>query len=207
MFRISLGLVSLLLSTLFAANALGLLPDRDGAIIEGRKSLCEALAISTSLAAQNNDVPALKATVEAIVHRNPDILYAGVRTQDGKWLVELGERPPAASDNEGHSTPAEMFVPISVANQPWGTVEVRFKPLHADGWMTLLGGSIFPLAVFMLGTGLAVTYFYLRAVLRRPGGRRSKMIPDRVRATLNTVVEGVLVLDKDQRIALANDAF
>ena len=32
-------------------------------------------------------------------------------------------------------------------------------------------------------------------------------MPDRVRATLNTIAEGLLVLDKEQRIALANDAF
>ncbi len=208
MFRISLGLVSLLLSTLFAANALGLLPDREGAVIDGRKSLCEALAISCSLAAQNNDLPAIKTLTQAVVHRNPDILSAGVRGQDGKLLVDIGSHDgQGAPDGDTRSTPNQMYVPISLENKLWGTVEVRFKPVSATGWMAFVGGPIFPLMAFVFGTGGILTYLYLRAVLRRPGGRVSKVIPDRVRATLNTVVEGVLVLDKDQRIALANDAF
>jgi hypothetical protein len=52
MARVSTGLVSLLVSILFAAQALGLMPDREGAVVDGRKALCEALAIHCSLAAQ-----------------------------------------------------------------------------------------------------------------------------------------------------------
>ena len=58
--RITFGLVSLTLSILFAAQALGLMPDRDGALIEKRVALCEALAIECSMAAQLQNDAALE---------------------------------------------------------------------------------------------------------------------------------------------------
>ena len=58
---------------------------------------------------------------------------------------------------------------------------------------------IFGCAIFLGISG------YLRLVLRHADDR--KVVPERVRAALNTIAEGVLVLDREQRIALANDAF
>ena len=49
--RVSLGLVSLVLGLLLTAQALHLVPDRDGAVVEKRVAVCEALAIECSLAA------------------------------------------------------------------------------------------------------------------------------------------------------------
>src|SRR5262249_13020414 len=45
------------------------------------------------------------------------------------------------------------------------------------------------------------------SVLRKADLGKARVVPQRVRDTLNTVMEGVLVLDRDQRIALANDSF
>ena len=47
MIRISIGIGSLIVGVLFAAELLGLIPDRDGAVIAGRKSLCESVDVVT----------------------------------------------------------------------------------------------------------------------------------------------------------------
>ncbi len=52
---------------------------------------------------------------------------------------------------------------------------------------------------------LVVFYFYLRAVLKQLNP--SKVIPKRVREALDTLAEGLLVLDQNERIVLANRAF
>ena len=44
MFRLCFGLSSITVSLLLAAQALGLVPDREGAVIEGRLALAEAIA-------------------------------------------------------------------------------------------------------------------------------------------------------------------
>ena len=209
MIRISLGTISLITSILFAAKrGVGLIPDREDAIIQGRKMLSETLAIQCSLGVQRKQMPLIEAGLRAVAERDPDLLSVGIRSAEGKLLVEVGDHQgPWQAQAQAQSTPSHLRVPISLDGQPWGSVELRFRPLRASGLGFFLGGPIFPLAAFVLVTGVLTTYFYLRAVLRHADPDRARVVPERVRATLNTVTEGVLILDREQCIALANDAF
>jgi len=207
MIRISLGLASIILSVLFAAYALGLLPDRQGAVIDGRKALCEVVGVESSLAVHRGDVPALKSALRMLVKHNPDVLSAAVRAADGRLLLDTGSHGLHWGDKAlTSSTPTHMRVPIAKGDKPWGVVEIRFRDLEFAGWLNSLGGEVLPLAAFVTFACWFAMCFYLRMVLHR-SGQNEKVMPDRVRATLNTVAEGVLVLDRNQRIALANDAF
>jgi PAS domain S-box-containing protein len=201
MTRICLALSSIVLSIVFAAQALGLIPDRDAAVAEGRKALAEAVAIHCAQAVQQNDVARLAPALRAVLARNRDLASAAVRDGGGRLVAEAGggEGRPAG--------PGAMRVPIAVDNEPWGTVELRFRAGPSSGLRGLFGGPLLPLATFV---GLASFFgasVYLRSVLRHADQKPGSLVPDRVRATLNTVGEGVLVLDKHQRIALANEAF
>src|SRR5262245_21043942 len=113
--RITFGLVSLTLSLLFAAQGLGLLPDRDGALLEKRVALCEALAIECSKAAQVQNTPALEAVTRAIIQRNPEVVSAAVRTTEGKMVVGVGDHETGWVDPPGGtSTATHMIVPVAV---------------------------------------------------------------------------------------------
>jgi signal transduction histidine kinase/DNA-binding response OmpR family regulator len=207
MIRLSLGLTSITLSILFAAHALGLLPDRQGAVVEGRKALCEAVGIHSAFAVQRGDMTALRTALRTLVTRNPEVLSAAVRASDGKFLADTGSHALHWGDIAiAASTPTHMSVPLVGHGGPRGVLEIRFRELEHAGWLLWLGGDVYPLAVFLTVASFLGTYVYLRTVLRRSGDDE-KVMPDRVRATLNTVTEGVLVLDRHQRIALANDAF
>lgn len=173
--------------------------------------MCETLAISCTLAAQQDDDAMIAAVTRSVVGRNPEILSAAVRRADGRLLAAAGDHASQWGDGRGKgSTPTHMRVPVAMGSTPWGTIEVRFRPLGGSRALPYLGGSLFPLIAFVGSTGTLATSLYLRSALRPSASswsRRSGVVPDRVRQTLNTVMEGVLVLDKDQRIALANDAF
>jgi two-component system, sensor histidine kinase and response regulator len=207
MLRVSFGLTSLTLSILFAAYALRLIPDRDGAIIEGRKNLCEAVAISCSLAVQRENVSDIETAIQAMMKRNPDIRSARVRRANGEILAEAGEASGWSDPRETASNAGQMHVPIACNNELWGYVQFRFQPRTSSPFLSALGGPILPLAAFVAATGLLCTLLYLRMMLRHADPSRGAVVPQRVRDTLNTVAEGVLVLDRDERIALANDAF
>jgi len=144
--RVSLGLVSLVLGLLLTAQALHLVPDRDGAVIEKRVAVCEALAIECSLAAQREDPRGMEAFVRSVARRHPDVLSAAVRDRDGRLVVDVGghERQWAGFDGP-HSTPTHMTVPVVRNDRPWGRVEVCFRPLpySESGWQ-YVGGSLFP---------------------------------------------------------------
>src|SRR5262249_62069971 len=88
--RLSLLFTSLTVSLLFLACALGLLPDRQEAMLQGRKSLCEAMAIQFSHCAQRGEVTTFEATTRAIVERTPDLLSAALRKTNGALVFEVG---------------------------------------------------------------------------------------------------------------------
>jgi signal transduction histidine kinase/CheY-like chemotaxis protein/HPt (histidine-containing phosphotransfer) domain-containing protein len=208
MIRISIGLASITLSIVFAAHALGLLPDRDSGVIEGRKTLCEAEAVLCSLAARRGDLADARAALLALLQRDPDVLSAGVRAADGQLVVEAGDHVHHWGQGPGAvSTPTHMHVPVTLHDGTQGAVEIRFRGEPSSVIRAFLRQPVLPLALFVGGASFLGTFLYLRLALRHADRNQAGMIPDRVRATLNTVAEGVLVLDRRHRIALANDAF
>src|SRR3954465_12267060 len=89
--RLSTGVAALTVSILLAAQALGLIPDAQGAKLRGRGQLCEAVAIHCSLAAQRGDLGKIQAATRELVAHAPDILSAAVRKPDGALVVEAGD--------------------------------------------------------------------------------------------------------------------
>jgi diguanylate cyclase (GGDEF)-like protein/putative nucleotidyltransferase with HDIG domain/PAS domain S-box-containing protein len=89
----------------------------------------------------------------------------------------------------------------------WGTVELQFKPLESSSLLDLRTNPLIRLVGFVGAAGFLTTFFYLRLVGGRQEVNQPQIIPQRVRDTFNALAEGVLILDKQQRIALANDAF
>ena len=76
--HVALGQTFLLTTLLFVAMILGLLPDRDGAVLEGRTQLAEAIAANGSALVTRRDLERLEATLGLVVERNPDLLSAGL---------------------------------------------------------------------------------------------------------------------------------
>ena len=87
--RITMGLVSLTISLVFVALALGLLPDESKAALDARARVAEALAIQLATAASRNDVTAIRETIASVVKRNPDVLSVALRRTDRNILVEF----------------------------------------------------------------------------------------------------------------------
>jgi len=200
--RISVGLACLTLSAMFVAQSIGLLADPHDAIREGRKSLSEAVAIQCCLAAQRSDVPTMRAITAALVARNDAVLSAAVRRVNGRIVAEAGDHEKTWNSPKGHAAAAE--VPIYQGKQRWGTVEICFKPL-TSGPLGRLISPVVRAILFVAGVGFLGYTWYLRRVLKHLDP--STVIPDRVRTTLDALAEGVLVLDAQQRIVLANKAF
>lgn len=203
--RICFGMVCLTISVYLVTRSLGFLPDRVGAVLEGRAALCESLAIYCSVAAQQGDVRTVKQSLRAIVQRNPDILSAALESDDGRTLAEVGDHRVLWTANASHSVGSHLSVPILAGGRHWGTLQLVFRdaaPRGPGGVISLADLRV--MGFLALASGVAF-YFYLRKVLRHLDP--SKVVPQRVRNTLNTMAEGLVVLDPDHRIVLANEAF
>jgi signal transduction histidine kinase/DNA-binding response OmpR family regulator len=207
MLRISFGLVSILLSLLLAARALGLVPDADAARIETRAAVCEGLAVAYTVAPPD-DAGAADALVRSVLRRNPDAVSAAVRDATGRLVAAAGDHEAHwAGHDPDRSTPTHMHAGVTRNGQPRGRVEVCFRPLAYAGWWQYFGGPLAPLFAFVAAAGFVIVAVYLRAVFRRLEVAQAKLMPGSARNTLNALVEGVLILNHKQQIVYANDEF
>ena len=205
-FYVTAGLASLLASVLFVAMYLGLVPDRISAVRDGRARLAEAIAASSSTLIVRGDVPSLKALLKFVVERNQDLLSVGVRKSGGELVATIGDHDAQWGSVPGnYSIDSQVQVPIWAGKQQWGTVELRFVPLVAPGWLGILLSPRIVMIGFVLLVSAILFYFYLGRVLRQLDPSRA--IPGRVRAALDTMAEGLLVVDLKGHIVLANQAF
>lgn len=206
--RIALGLVALLLSLLIALDLLfGLLPDRIEHVRQVRQQISENLAIQSTSLLQSGDVTVLRSTLREMLLRHRDLrAIAVVRPAHGEVIAQAGEfgtywHPP----EDGSSTLDQIRVPILSDGASWGEVQLAFRPAlpeTAAEWLSY--PSVVALAVIAL-TSFGAFYLYLRRVLEYLDP--TKAIPDRVRTAFDTLGEGVLILDKQGRVMLANKVF
>jgi diguanylate cyclase (GGDEF)-like protein/PAS domain S-box-containing protein len=169
--------------------------------------ICETLAAQAAAAVEHDDFSAVRATLRRAVHRNPDVLSAALRTLDEHLVVMAGEHQMLWNpEDPERSTPTHVRVPLFRSGRPWGAIEVRFQSEASAGLFAALWQR--PLVRILVLTGVLgfVAYLlFMRRTLRHLDP--SAVIPGRVQATLDVMAEGVLLLDKDERIILANEAF
>jgi diguanylate cyclase (GGDEF)-like protein/PAS domain S-box-containing protein len=123
-----------------------------------------------------------------------------VRPSDGSSVLRRGEPGKA-----GQASSADhLRVPILAGQRTWGEVEVVFAaaPNTLRSW--LAEPVLQLLAVLGVG-GFLLAYAYLRRAMQFLNPSAS--VPDRVRKAFDTLTEGIVILDQQARIVLANAAF
>src|SRR6266550_2019500 len=126
--RITIGQMALLVSVMMLAIAVGLMPSPREAILDGRAKLCESIAINASVLATRGDITGMQAALSAIVTRDKQIVSAAVRDADGKLVAVVGDHESGWQQRQQSAGGTCVYVPISSADKPWGTVEMVFRP-------------------------------------------------------------------------------
>jgi len=204
--RISLTLVMLTVTLIMGADMLGLFPDPLKAVLDARKKVCESLAIYGSLAAQRDDIDSLQSAMQVFVHRNQDVLSAALIKADGTIIAAAGLH--AREQDESGIKPADftlVSVPILNESVRWGTMEVRFPPLYPKGIMGFWAKPMVKFMAFIIPLSFVMYLFFMRKILQHLDP--SSAIPGRVKSALDTMSEGVVVLDNQERIVMANATF
>ncbi|MBC5783733.1 response regulator [Ramlibacter sp. USB13] len=203
---ISLGLVSIVSTALLAASFLGLVPDRQAAVREGRLALAESLAASSTAILASADPRPLEEVLRFVQRRNADLRSAGLRARDGRLVIAVGDHARQWLPMESEAArDAQIQVNLQSGGQPWGQLELRFAPLAAHG---LEGFLHLPLVALLACCGVLCFLgfqVYLSRVLRHLDP--AKAIPGRVRSALDSLTEGLVVVDQRQDVVLVNEAF
>lgn len=204
---ISLCLVCVTIGAMLAGQAIvGLTPDKGKEVFEARKTLSENLAVQYSLLAASGQTTTIETAMRALVERNADILSAALQAADGQPLAAAGDHLRYWVQPSGQrSTPNHIQVPIYKGAVHWGTLQLSFRALgdvsgkkfYEDVWVRYV------LLVSVLGF---LGYFsFMKRTLRHLDP--SEMIPPRVKSTLDSLTDGVVMVDLSGSIVLANDTF
>jgi len=202
---IAFGLVSIVSSTLLAASFFGLIPDRMGAQQEGRLALAESVAAGSTALLSSGDPARVDALLRFVLKRNEQLLSVAFRDQDGKVQLTAGDHLRHWVPMGSGLSSAQIAVPVFAGSQPWGQLEFRFRPITAAGIEGLFQMPVLQLIVFCCALCLLGFQIYLNRVLRHLDP--SKAVPARVRSALDSLTEGLLVIDQKRNIVLANEAF
>src|SRR5262249_45561637 len=140
-----------------------------------------------------------------LVERNAELLSVGVRDARGELVAATSEHSAWEPLESALASDTQIQVPLWSGQRRWGQLEMRFRPIIAEGLRGVLEFPGLMLGLFLFSLCLVAFDLYLRRVLRHLDPSRA--IPGRVRAALDTLTEGLLVLDRTQHIVLANQAF
>ncbi len=207
---LSIGLVSLTVSIMLAGDALlGLIPNERQQVFHQRKALSETLALQYSLLVQRADAETIDTALHALVERTPEVEAAALITADGHTVAVAGlPSEDWARTPDEKSTPSRIHVPIYKGTRPWGVLHIAFhESAETSRWASWgwFSDAWFRFVLFVAIAGFGAYWLLMKRVLRHLDP--SKVIPPRVKAALDTLAEGVVMLDVDGTIVLANASF
>jgi signal transduction histidine kinase/DNA-binding response OmpR family regulator len=205
--RITMGLIGIMISFVMVAFLMDIIPDREKVLREKRAALAETIAVYCTALVRTNSIGRLRDDFNLLAERNIDLLSLALRHESGNLFVAIGEHGEHWEEMPGqYSKNAQVRVPIMAGNEKWGELELRFESFGGKrAWFGFLNNPMLRIILFLGLSCFVVFYYYLGKVLRQLDP--SQAIPGRVREALDTMAEGLLILDRKEHIVLANTAF
>ncbi len=204
--RISFGLVMLTVAMLLITDLLGLVPDTRNAELQSRKVITESLAVQLSTEIADKRLHSIEEILRSVVERNKTVLSAAVRTDSDSLMAEFGSHERYWTLKPGDkSTATQVQVGLFNAQGRWGSVELRFSEITDGGMLLSFSNSFLSLILFMVLVGFLAYLLFLKRTMRELNP--DAVIPERVRTALDTLAEGLLIVDRDGYVVFSNEAF
>ena len=202
--KISVSLVSLCVTAVVTSNIAGLIPDERATKARERASLCETLSSGVTFLVGKREFRQAEFQLELFAKRNPDLIAAGIRAADGRLVAQARDHQSAWSKGLSNQNDGCYVVPIQSKDGRWGSIELQFPPIYV-GMNRYFSTSVLKLLALLVPLVGIACYWQLSRILRYLDP--SRVVPQRVRQTLDSFAEGVVLLDDQDRIVLANDVF
>ncbi len=205
--RVSFGLIALIVSLVLIADMLlGLMPQRADIALQVRQRVAENVAAQMVVLLESRDDQLLGKSLQQVMARNPEVLSLAVRRAGGGILAQRGDHDRHwVARESARSHWNHLQIPLLSDGKPWGQVEMAFVPAEPRGLWDWLREPVLWFYALLLVGGFLLCFIYLRRVMQYLDP--SAAVPERVRAAFDTLADGVLVLDPQGRIMLANRAF
>jgi diguanylate cyclase (GGDEF)-like protein/PAS domain S-box-containing protein len=205
--RVSFGLLALFVSLVLIADmVLGLIPQRAETELQVRYRVADNVAAQTAVLLESNDAQLLGKSLQQVMARNPGLLSVALRRAGGGILAQRGDHDRHWVVRESaRSRWNHLQVPLYSGGKQWGQVEMAFVPAESNGLLSWLREPSVLFYALLICGGFLLCFVYLRRVMQYLDP--SAAVPERVRAAFDTLTDGVVVLDAEGRIMLANRTF
>ncbi|MBS0508128.1 MAG: diguanylate cyclase [Proteobacteria bacterium] len=205
--RVALGLVALMVMLVLLVDLLvgGLIPNQTERARSERRLTLQVVAGQVVYQLQNQGPGQLPQLLAGAMQKHPEIRSAAVAIHDGRSIATAEHAGFWRLAPGATSTLENMRSTLSADGQPWGELQLSFAPVVPTGLLAWLRQPLVLSFVALAALGFAAFHLYLRRAMVYLDP--SRVVPDRVRAALDTLTEGVLVLDTDEKVMLANRAF
>jgi diguanylate cyclase (GGDEF)-like protein/PAS domain S-box-containing protein len=198
--RISLGLALLVVCVLCGAFALGIMPTRHSIENQSRTRTAQLLATQMSAAITGNDGAAASRLAERILSQTNDIRSLSLRRIDDTVILTTPGHELAWKELTSQGKTGQTFeVPLYSGTSKWGRLEIVFSGQVTSGY------GDWTIIAFVTGGCLVAYMLYMKRTLRVLDP--SHVVPERVRAMLDTLTEGAVILDHRNQVMLVNHAF
>ena len=194
--QLAVSLVLLNVSVLFIADFLDLREDPRASIHDARKALSVTLVERLSILASNGDRNAVEEAVADFASRGADTVAVALVLADGNIPIRRGDMS-LLEEVPGSVNGTRVNLPVLRNNEPWGEVRIAFKAYHSAV------GELDWLIFVALGSLFSFTVFFIKVLVQLDPG---KAVPERVDSAFDVFSAGVLILDEQQRIIMANSA-
>jgi diguanylate cyclase (GGDEF)-like protein/PAS domain S-box-containing protein len=203
--RIALVLAALSLVAVFLAQFLGLLPDPHANKLQSRSLLTDTLAIKAGARLLQNGSAELDKVLQATLKQHPEMVSIELCTTDGKVLATAGPHREAWSQGVDEET--RFSAPVPQQTNAATELRIVFANEASLGLWNQFDNPFARLLVLICSINGIVFLLYLYRIRMNLHSSEIVQLPTGVRDALDTLAEGLLVLDQHGRIVMANQAF
>lgn len=202
--KLTASIVLLCVSVILVASIAELIPDERKLRAEARVALCESLATSVTFLVSKRELAQAQSQMELFAQRHDDVISTGLRYHSTALVAQTGNHETNWQLGVSNQEDGCYVVSIDARGGRWGQLELQFTPQYT-GINRYASTSLLKLLALVVPLLTLVCHFHFNRILRYLDPKR--VVPNRVRQTLDSFAEGVVLLDSDDRIVLANEAF
>ena len=204
---LSFGLTSLTLSIMLGGDLfVDLAPNHDRQTFEYRRNLAESLGVQYSALAERDQIDTITLSMELLAKRNPDIVSLALLQKSGEVVTQFGNHAQVWVQPPGdESTLQSLQVPIFAGDLPWGVLQISFRQVEMSIVDRLLADPWIRFLMFVSAMAFVSYHLFMKRALRQLDP--TNIVPARVKAALDALTQGVVMIDTRDFIVLANDAF
>jgi diguanylate cyclase (GGDEF)-like protein len=169
--------------------------------------VAEAMVTQATVSATLDDMTGLRSLLEMSTRRNDDVRSVALRDVRGRVLMATHEHSSVWADapSEGSSS-SHIRMPIFKDGARWATLELGYALLTPRAIATgILARPSTRLISAMAVIGFLANFVFVKRILKHLDP--SEVVPTRVQTALDVMADGVLLIDVNERIVLANSAF